>query len=73
MKCFSVVYLFSLALMLIICITNSQAQNDQIDPAVLEIVNRISAEHQKKLFQQAPVARSLMAQPEPLNLEIVWN
>lgn len=74
MKYFSVVFLLSLAILFIISITNCQGQQDQIDPAVLEIVNRISAEHQKKLFQQEPVARSArMAQPEPLNLEIVWN
>jgi hypothetical protein len=55
-------------------ITNCQAQENQINPEVLEIINRISAEHQQKLFQQEPsLARNVRMAPKPLDLEIVWN
>ena len=74
MRHFSAILLLALALVLILSITNCQAQENQINPEVLEIINRISAEHQQKLFQQEPsLARNVRMAPKPLDVEIVWN
>ena len=51
MRHFSAIFLFAMALVLVLSITYCQAQEGQINPEVLEIINRISAEHQQKLFQ----------------------
>ena len=74
MKLFSIVYLFLMSLVLFCGLSYGQvqAEKNSINPAVLEIIEKLSNDNQIKL---APLhARSArLAQPVPLDMEIVWN